>query len=106
MDSIERKTNAMTTAIKSVSILSSQIAISSSTVKGLKTYTIYGHEFAGLTEEADIFGKIERRVKIGVQWTIGVTKDIKKARNYVKQCKAAGDIVTLDLPVSARGLAA
>ena len=89
---------------KPVNLLSSQILITTSTSKGVKTYSIHGHEFDGIVEETTLSGRIIKRAKIGATWKIGTTQDPKKARAYVKSCKAMGYIVTIDLPESARGI--
>jgi hypothetical protein len=88
-----------------VNILSSQLCVVASTFQGFKSYEIVGNEFGGESKEVTPSGRSISRAIIGVPWTIGRTSDRKKASAYIRQCKAAGQIVTVDLPESARGLA-
>jgi hypothetical protein len=85
-----------------VEILSSQISIIAETVKGVKSFEIVGNEFGGVREEVTDSGRVVRRAVIGPSWRIGRTSDKKKAKDYIQKCREKGDIVTLDLPETAR----
>jgi hypothetical protein len=85
-----------------VNILSSEVFITTSTRKGVKSYEIHGNEFGGVAEEVSLSGQTTRRAKIGRPWTIGKTSDRKKAKDYVRSLRSMGNIISIDLPESAK----
>lgn len=69
-----------------------------STSKGVATYTLSANKFDGVHTETDMHGNTIDRAKIGASVDIAKSSDRAKLKNYIKQCKALGDVVELDLP--------
>jgi hypothetical protein len=65
--------------------------------KGKNVYTIYGNEFAGITEVTCPVRNIvtAKRAKIGVPLVLGQTSSLSQARSYVNQFNTAGAVATV-----------
>ena len=66
-----------------------------STKKGIKTYSLSVNEFDGYSVNNEN-GKIVKRARIGRIIQIAKGNDKQKFDQYIKQCRAAGDIVELE----------
>lgn len=76
-------------------VLTSSMTYFVSTKKGVKTYSLSVNEFDGYVERNEN-GKIVKRAQIGRTIQIAKGNDKKKFDQYIKQCRAAGDIVELE----------
>ena len=76
-------------------VLTSEIRYTVSTKKGVKTYSLFAREFGGYSECSEN-GKIINRAIIGRFIQIAKGNDKKKFDQYIKKCRAAGDIIELE----------
>jgi hypothetical protein len=71
-----------------VELLSSTVCMTTSVRKGVKYYCIAGNEFAGIVSSVHpITGTVTKNSKIGRLHELGTTTDIKKAKNFIRECK-------------------
>ena len=75
-----------------------QMYLGKSTNKGVITYTLSANKFDGVHTEVDMHGNTINRAKIGCSVDIAKGSDRAKFKNYIKQCKAIGAVVELELP--------
>jgi hypothetical protein len=76
-------------------VLTDTMTYTESTKKGVKTFSLSVNEFGGYSENNEN-GKIIKRAKIGRAIQIAKGSDRKTFTQYIKKCRAAGDIIELE----------
>lgn len=77
-------------------VLTSEIRYTVSTKKGVKTYSLFAREFGGYVDDFTLPCRPVKRAVIGQFIQIAKGTDKKKFDQYIKKCRAAGDIIELE----------